>query len=296
VVEVEYASLLVEDHPKYILLLQTVVEKMLASPYCRGIRCWSQAGLRTLIDGLQSDLFASKVTLIPHAIPARARFVRQSTGDSIKLLFVGSSNIRGQFEIKGGRELIETFLLLKRRYPKLELVVRSDVPPDIKAKVSGIGGLCLIENDISWEDLEHEYQTADIFLLPSHSTPPFTFLDAMSFELPIVSVNAWANNEFVVDGITGLLAARSQRVPYTFRGTQHPNFGAAQFVSAVRQVDPEVVGGLVQRTSLLIENAELRGRLGKRARWEVESGRFSMEERNMRLARFLDVALEGRGP
>jgi glycosyltransferase involved in cell wall biosynthesis len=252
--------------------------------------------MRTVTEGLRSDRFAHKVVLIPPAIPARRSFVKQPARDAIRLLFVGSGNIKGQFDVKGGREVLETFLHLRRRHSGIELVMRSDIPPDVRSKFMGVEGLRLIEDGISSEQLEREYQASDIFLLPSHSTPPFTFLDAMSFELPVVTIDTWANGEFIVDGTTGLLACRSQRVPYTFHNTLHPNFGTGGFAEAVQQVDERVVADLVEKTGRLIENAELRSRLGREARSEVEQGRFSIEERNRRLGRFFDSALGDRAP
>jgi glycosyltransferase involved in cell wall biosynthesis len=250
--------------------------------------------MRTLTEGLRSDGFAHKIALIPPAIPSRRTFVKKPDGEVIRILFVGSGNIKGQFDVKGGREVLETFLHLRRRYSGIELVVRSDVPPDVRSKFTGVEGLRLIEDGISSEQIEREYQASDIFLLPSHSTPPFTFLDAMSFELPVVSIDTWANGEFIVDGATGLLARRSQRIPYSFRGTLHPNFGTGRFAEAVRHVDERVIGDLVEKAGLLIENADLRRSLGRQARWEVEHGRFSIGERNRRLGRFFELALHDR--
>ena len=44
------------------------------------------------------------------------------------------------------------------------------------------------------------------------------------------------------------------------------------------------------KTSLLIENPDLRRKMGKAARWEVDHGRFSTEKRNERLKRIFDEA------
>jgi glycosyltransferase involved in cell wall biosynthesis len=289
VVEVEYASLLLGPNPKHLKRYRHTLERALASPYCRAIRCWSEAGRRTLTTGLDCQGFEHKIKLVHLAVPSKS-FVKEPESGRVRLLFVGSANIKGQFEGKGGREVLEAFTLLHQRYPNLELVIRSDVPASLKASYSGIENIRFIDEVVPAEVLAQEYRSADIFILPSHSTPPYTILDAMSYELPVVSIDAWANPELVEDGKTGLLVERPRKVPY-YEDTCHPTFGTAEFNEAVRKPDSTVIEGLVKRVSLLIESPELRRRLGKAGRWEVEHGRFSIPTRNDRLKRIFDEAI-----
>ena len=111
----------------------------------------------------------------------------------------------------------------------------------------------------------------------------------------MVTLDSWANAEYVEDGKTGLLAGRSSRVSRYCPGTSQPNFLAPDFHKAVRVPDPEVVTGLAQKVSQLIEDGELRRRLGKAARWEVEKGKFSLAKINEKLKRVLDEATRGGG-
>ncbi len=239
-----------------------------------------------------SDIQA-KVTVIPHAIRKGdfAQAPARGSDSSVRLLFVGSANIKGEFEIRGGLEVFEVFLLLRARYPSLQLLIRSDVPSDLKKKLTGIPGLRIIEEVLPRERLEREFREADIFVLPTHSTPPFVFMDAMSFELPIITLDVWANGEIVDDGRTGLLAKPSSRVPYYYRDTRNPNFGSREFRQAIRRPDPSVVDALANLVSFLIERPDVRGRMGRAARWEIEHGRFSVTERNRRLGHFLDAVM-----
>lgn len=294
VVEVEYAHLLLGLDPRHLKRFQGTLERVLASPHCRKIRCWSEAGRRTLVCGLNSEAFGRKIEVIPHAVPPRP-FAKEYGDGKVKLLFVGSPNIKGQFDAKGGREVVETFALLRQRYHNLELVVRSDLPTDVKARYGGMENLTVMDQVLPWEVLEREYRSADIFLLPSHSTPPFTILDAMSYELPVVTIDTWANGELVEDGKTGLVAQPSRRVPYYYGGTPHPNYGTAGFERAIRVPDPEVVSGLVGKVSRLIEDPELRRNLGRAARHEVEAGRFSLMSMNQKLKQVFDEAIADPG-
>jgi glycosyltransferase involved in cell wall biosynthesis len=54
--------------------------------------------------------------------------------------------------------------------------------------------------------------------------------------------------------------------------------------------EPKVVEGLIKAISALIENPELRRKMGEAARWEVEHGKFSIKKRNEKLKKLLNEA------
>ncbi len=292
VVEVEFASLVLGIHPKHLGRFKGTMARALASPYCKRVLCWSEAGRRSLLADLDSRGFQHKVEVLYLSIPPRS-FVKEYGSEKVKLLFVGSGTSRGGFDYRGGREVMETFVLLRQRYDNLELVVRSDVPSDVKVRYDGIEGLRIIEKMISQEELEREFLSADIFINPCYNTATMVMLDAMSHELPVVTIDVWANPEYVEDGKIGLVARSSRKLPYYYADTFQPNWAAAEFREAIRTPDPDVVGSLVNKVSLLIENPELRRSLGRAARYEVERGKFSLAKMNERLGRIFNEAIAG---
>ncbi len=113
----------------------------------------------------------------------------------------------------------------------------------------------------------------------------------MSYELPVVTIDAPRNADIVEDGNTGLVARCSDKVPYFIEGFKLiPDYGSPAFLRAIKAPDPEVVRGLLEKLSLVIENVELRRRMGIAGRWEVEHGRFSIQRRNEKLKQFFDEA------
>ena len=170
------------------------------------------------------------------------------------------------------------------------MVVRSDMPAEIKKKYKGIPGLRIIDTIIPWPELEYEFQTADIFLFPGHHTPFMTLLDAMSYELPVIATNAYANAELVTDGETGLVIDCSKNIPY-FLENYVPGGSTPQFRKAILHRDDDVVKELVDKTSLLIDNTELRRAMGKEGRERVENGRFSIKHRNILLKKIFNEAI-----
>lgn len=277
-----------------------LVGRALRSPRCRGIVVSTEAGRRALAAALGEEV-AAKAEVVPWAVEAKPFAKERSAGDSIKLLFVDSANVPGQFHYKGGPEALKAFAALRARYPRVEMVVRSGVPRNIRQRYAGMPGLRIIEGVVPWEVLEREFMTADIFLFPTRFTPLTVFLEAMSYELPVVTTDAWGNPEMVEQGVTGLLthdacvaSNRDEMLPRYFIPPPGSSLDRRMFGT----VDRGLVAGLVESLARLIEDPELRQRLGRAGRRAVEEGRFSIKSRNRLLARVLDAAIgeDGDGP
>lgn len=288
VVDLEYVSILVGFDIKHFRRYKKIIENSLASDYCKKIICWSEAGRKTILLNLDASRLEKKIEVVPFA-GQRRHFTKTYDNGKIKLLFINSGNIPLQFHYKGGKEVLQAFTILNSKYDNLELVVRSDLPKNLMSKYRGINNLRIIDKIIPWELLEQEFKSADIFLYPTHSSQDVVVLDAMSYELAVVITDVFANPEIIEDGRTGFVIKKSEKVPYYVENLI-PASGAPQFEKAIRLTDPRVVEELVEKTSILIENKELRRQMGKGGRWEVEHGKFSIPERNEKLKRIFDEA------
>lgn len=270
---------------------KTIVEGMLRSEYCKKIMLWTDAGRKTILWNLNCEGFEDKIETVPLAVH-RKDFIKQYNEDVIRLLFVGSINIPKDFEIKGGKEVLEAFTQLNKKYDNLRLVIRSYVPQRIKERYRGFENIKIIDEIISWELLEQEFKSSDIFLFPSHNTPGLVILDAMSYELPVITTDVWANPELVRDGETGFIIKKSEKIQYYVENFI-PNWSVLESLKIIKNtIDPRVVEELVDKTSLLIENEELRRRMGRAGRQEIETGRFSIEKRKEKLGKIFDEATE----
>ena len=93
------------------------------------------------------------------------------------------------------------------------------------------------------------------------------FLDAISYELPVITTDVHANPELVEDGKTGLLIERSSKVPYYMENWIAPGVGdKSDFSKAIKVLDEAMVADLVEKTSLLMEDKELRRQMSKTGR------------------------------
>ena len=282
---------LVGGEGKHVRQFKKLIEATLGSSRCKAVICYYEMARRSLMAGLDCSGFEDKIQVMHFAVRKKS-LVGDRRHDGVRLLFVGSVNIPGQFGIKGGKETLEAFRILQRRYDNLELLIRSDVPDSIKAQYQDMRNLRIIDRSIPWEELEREFLTADIFVLPAHCTVGMAMLDAMSYGLPIVTTDVYANPEIVRDGATGLIVRRAKNVTYERDGLPVSMF-TGSFQREIERTDPRVVEDVVRQTSLLIEDDELRRRLGAAGQREVAGGRFSIQRRNSQLKAIFDEAVNG---
>jgi len=105
-------------------------------------------------------------------------------------------------------------------------------------------------------DVENVYRSADIVVMPSRAGEPFGLIniEAGASRTPVVATRDGGIPEVIVDGENGFL------------------------------VDPEDLDGLVRQTARLIEDADLRRRMGERARQIVEARFTSRPVRELEAA------------
>lgn len=289
VVELEWAPQLTGFSMRYFNRFRKTIEKKLRSDNCKKVICMSELTRQTVINNLDADGIAHKVEPLYRTVRPKD-FTKEFNDEKVSILFLSSINIPEQFEDeKGGKELLDAWDIISPQYDNVELVVRSDVIPRVGERISKMKNVRLIDRILPWVELEREFKTADIVLLPAHHTPSLAFLDAMSYELPVVTIDSWANGEIVEDGKTGIVSAypQDELLPVS-------DFVPSGIVLPVkrgtRATNPEVVRELAANTCRLIEDSELRRKLGKQARYEVEHGKFSLKRRRERLGQILDEA------
>ena len=282
---------------RHFRLFRGFVRSTLLSPHCRRIIVSIAVGKRALAAALGEDV-AAKASVVHWAGEPKPFVKEYRPGGRVKMLFVDSANIPGQFRYKGGLEALEAFAALRDLYPGLELVIRSGLPRRIRERYAGMPGLRLIGGVVPWEELEREFMTADIFLLPARFTPLTVFMDAMSYELPVVTTDSWGNPEIVENGVTGLLAHDS-RLARHYREMLPRYFlpppGSRLHRDMFGEVDRDLVATLVEALKPLIDAPQLRRQMGLAGRQAVETGRFSIERRNHLLRQVLDAAIDGDG-
>lgn len=150
----------------------------------------------------------------------------KDAGQKITIGFIGND-----FERKGGPMLLEAFKILKGKYKNLHLNVITDRKiengPGIKSSVK-----------IERRELPDQfYSDCDIFILPTRADFfSMSILEAMSFGIPVITSNVYAMNEIINDGEDGFL------------------------------IPPGDLEALLEKMSILIENKDLRKKMGAAAK------------------------------
>jgi glycosyltransferase involved in cell wall biosynthesis len=254
------------------------IEDGIKSTYCKKITPLTKAAQQTMEAVLDLSQVRNKIEVVYPAIRTMPTGERKKR-EQIRILFIGND-----FQIKGGREVVEAFSVLRPKYD-VELVIVSQEAYSRKLRTQeGVTILPSLSREILLSDW---YPNSDIFCLPTYADSfGFVFLEAKAAGLPIVSTNHFHMPEIVQDGESGFLI-KSPLSCWKSDFTYNPDWR-----DMLSHHFPEAVSELVQKLSILIEDTSLRRRLGEVGKQEVENGRFSINTRNKQLGKIYREALE----
>lgn len=294
VVNIEWAHILVGRDLSYFGLNKSVIEKRLASDYCRAILTWTETAKRSILLNYDCTEFKHKMRVVLPATHS-ADYDRDYNRGRVRLLFVGALRDPMSFDAKGGWETVQVFLKLCGQYPDLELTLRTLVPEYVRTRLSGMRNVRILSEVLSLEEMEDEFCNADIFIAPSHKFQNMAVLDAMRWGLPTVTTDIGSSSEeFITNEETGLVVSSPKEMPYitdnfilTSETTQY-----GKLIKAIRRHRHKTVDALARATGYLIEHPEMREKLGMTAKREVDDGRFSLTRRNDVLKEIFDEATD----
>jgi len=137
------------------------------------------------------------------------------------------------------------------------------------------------------EEMADLHARSHIFLLPAARVHIVSLLQAMSYGLAVVGSDGWGMEEYLDDGRNGLVArGRAGKASWADddAGVLRENY------ETMYTPDPAVVAGIVDAVSRLVEDRELRRRLGRTAREDVET-RYNLGNWNEGMKAAFDLAL-----
>jgi len=163
----------------------------------------SEAQTAQVADGF--DVSAERIRVIPMGADtelfapgsrseARAAL---SLADAPTVLFVG-----GLTEVKGVRELIAAFTLLRERVPGVQLLLAGDGP--LRSELERAGGITSgaesvrFLGSVAHDELPALMNAADVLVLPSHSEGlPVVLMEAAAVGLPVVATDVGGSAQMV---------------------------------------------------------------------------------------------------
>jgi len=229
------------------------------------VACISDFTRRFLLEALAEGDPEGKIRVVHCGVPL-AEFPPPRTppaNDVPIMLFVAQLAER-----KGAPVLVEACRILAERGVAFRCVLVGDGPQrgivERRIAKEGLEGVVELHGAVPQERLREFLDRADVFVLPCVRARdgdmdgiPVSMMEAMAMEIPTVSTRLSGIPELVEDGATGLLAEPG---------------------------DPESLANALRR---LLEDGELRRRLGRNGRRKVEE-EFDLEKSCARLAELFE--------
>ncbi len=268
-----------------------IVKTLLEAEQCKGIvtHMRSTAELVPVLFG--SDVIARKVSYAPLGVPLPRRWQRHDEDpEEILLLFINSwCQVPENFYVRGGLDILEAFAILHERYPQLRLTLRTALPAldNHYHRILEKGWVRVMNRFLSAEEMADLHASSHIFLLPAARVHIVSLLQAMSYGLAVVASDGWGIEEYLENERNGLVVkGRYGKASWA----DHDAGLLREDYEPMYTADPEVVQGLVDAVSRLVEDRLLRQRLGRAARRDVET-LYTPERWNQGLKEALDRAL-----
>jgi len=248
------------------------VEKIIKSPNCKKILAWTEATKEEIIERIPS--IENKIEVLYPAVPIN-KLPKKKTSNKIKIIYATR-----YFWIKGGLIALEVLSRLSKKY-KLDVLFIAEVPEHLRKKYPNLN----IISTLPHKEFLKELSSSDIFFYPSLvDTFGFSILEAMSFGVPSVAISCSSTkscNEIIKDGKTGFVVD----APY-YQGNE-----IYEKCKTIGGNEEKIISGLLVKTSKLIESKSLRKKISENCLKEIRSGKFSIDNRNIKLKRIYEEAL-----
>jgi glycosyltransferase involved in cell wall biosynthesis len=273
------------DSP-YFPIIKTVLE----SDQCKGVVTHMRSTAELVSTLFHSETIRAKTFYTPLGVKVPERWQHHEESEHVHLLFTNSwHQMRGNFFLRGGLDVLEAFAVLHERYPQLRLTLRTRLPR-LRARYKRIleeGWVRVVDRFLSAREMEALLADSHIYLLPAARVHIVSLLQAMAHGLAVVTSDGWGFEEYVAHRRNGLVVnGRYGKVSWA----DHDAGMLRENYAPMHEPDPKVVRGLVTAVSLLVENRALRKRLGGTARHDVETT-YSVDRWNAGLKEVFDKAL-----
>lgn len=262
--------------------VKNIIKKALEHNQCKFILPWSNWAKETLLNSIDCQNIREKIQVVHYTV--RPKKFEKKQHDGINILFVGSSNPMNtrNIQFKNLKEIILAFNRISGKYDKINLILKSYLSPELVKLTSKNLRIKVISEFLDKEQLNEIYANADICVNPLHETLGISLLDAMSFELPVITTNIYEIPEAVTHMKNGLLIEPSPKMKY-YTNTKSPYDYSIKFMKGMQNVSEYMIENIEKYMIMLIEDTSLRQKLGKEARNTIEKGEFSIDKRNEKL-------------
>jgi glycosyltransferase involved in cell wall biosynthesis len=243
------------------------VKKILKRKNCKRILPWTEKIEKELLEFFPE--IKEKIELVRPAVPLKIK--SKKIGKEITLIFSGR-----YFFQKGGLHALEAIDQLTKKFPNIGGIINSEIPIEIKRKYSKNKKISFY-GLMPQEKLFDLYKKANILIYPGYTDSfGFAYLEAMSFGIPIITIDGWSRKELVSEGKTGFVIERPEKFSW----------------DKIENIEQEIIKKIIDKASLLIKDKGLLNEMSKNCIKEISFGKFSIKERNKKLKKIYGEALE----
>jgi len=262
--------------------LKRFIEKKLESKYCKKVLCHCEATRQAFFHFLDCEKFKDKIEVL-YPSSHISSFTREPH-KKIRILAIMSI-----FYGKAGIQVLKVFSKIQKKYPNVEFWIRADVPEELKkkTKLNNVKYMDYFGNIIPREDLIKDvYTKCDIFFYPTLvDSFGYSLIDAMTTRLPIVSTNLYAIPEIVRNEENGIIV----KIPgYELSKEYNQTF---PWDLLTGKTEDKFVEDCYNALGRLIQNKQLRERMGKSGFERISKGDLSISARNKKLRKIYEESI-----
>lgn len=244
---------------------------LLADPRCLGIMTHIRATRRGLASFFDDSRITAKLRYVPFGAlpPAPKHRLRRPArrGSACTFLFTNGFTPRPvNFFLRGGVDVLASFLRVNRQYPETRLVIAAPLPTHLDAMLLD---RVLRHPRIRWyrERLDDGrfaalFRDADAYLLPSVMVHAVSVVQAMHSALPVVVADSFGCSEFVRHGKNGLIVPGRRLAVWRPDAGQYRMDYQPVLNALGAPADPLFTNRLARAMADLARDPKLRRRLG----------------------------------
>ncbi|MBU6950774.1 glycosyltransferase family 4 protein [Hahella sp. HN01] len=185
-------------------LYKPILRKILLSERCVQIRCMSRACLENLRLTLGDDVADKAVVSYPYMPVVRETNVTHlARGGGVKRFLYIST----QFDIKGGRALINAFINAYKSSPNISLDMVTHLPDKYKDLVASCPAIHFHPAEYSRREIAEKFMShCDVLIHPTYvDSFGMVVLEAMSYGMALIATDVYAISEMVRNEENGVL-------------------------------------------------------------------------------------------
>jgi len=261
---------------------RTYIENKLSSENCKKILPYSETSKKSILTTLDCKNFIHKIDVVPNVVKI-IKNVQKIPHDHFTILFIGSVQNPDEFYNRGGQELVISFSRMQKKFSNLKLILRSKIPNEFKNILKNKKNVEIYEHPLNFPKFEELFLKSDLFILLGYSGYAMSILEAMNYELPIITTDFLENSDKVINMYNGFKIALGKNTPKFYLPHIPIHFNEKNRP----QLDKDFIDEVCDKIQFLYDNNSERIKMGENSK-KLVIKEFSLEQKNHKLKKIFD--------